>query len=240
MNKTNFRINRTAIIVVLTLILSVNAYSQRMSVSGIVNEPNGSPAIGATVLVKGTTVGVMTDTNGRFELNADKKDVLVIRYIGFSEQEAKVSDKFITITLSENPELLNEIVVLGYGANTRKQDLSAAVGVLSNTEKLTARPVSSTESMLQGQLAGVTVQANGGDPTSVPSVVIRGQGSQNGDNVLWVVDGVPGAPIASMNDIESIVVLKDAASAAIYGAQSGAGGVILVTTKKAKAGKQTD
>ena len=237
MNKTNFRINRTAIIVVLTLILSVNAYSQRMSVSGIVNEPNGSPAIGATVLVKGTTVGVMTDTNGRFELNADKKDVLVIRYIGFSEQEAKVSDKFITITLSENPELLNEIVVLGYGANTRKQDLSAAVGVLSNTEKLTARPVSSTESMLQGQLAGVTVQANGGDPTSVPSVVIRGQGSQNGDNVLWVVDGVPGAPIASMNDIESIVVLKDAASAAIYGAQSGAGGVILVTTKKSKAGK---
>lgn len=100
-----------------------------------------------------------------------------------------------------------------------------------------ARPVTSTESMLQGQLAGVTVQANGGDPTATPSIVIRGQGSQNGDNVLWVVDGVPGAPIASMNDIETIVVLKDAASAAIYGAQSGAGGVILVTTKKAKEGK---
>jgi TonB-linked SusC/RagA family outer membrane protein len=90
--------------------------------------------------------------------------------------------------------------------------------------------------MLQGQLAGVVVSSNGGDPTGTPNIVIRGQGSQNGDNVLWVVDGVPGAPIASMNDIESIVVLKDAASAAIYGAQSGAGGVVLVTTKKAKEG----
>ena len=79
--------------------------------------------------------------------------------------------------------------------------------------------------MLQGQLAGVTITANGGDPTSSPHIVIRGQGSQNGDRVLWVVDGVPGAPVASMSDIESIVVLKDAASAAIYGAQSGAGGL---------------
>lgn len=114
--------------------------------------------------------------------------------------------------------------------------MSAAVGVVSNTDELAARPVTSTESMLQGQLPGVTIQADGGDPTSSPSIVIRGQGSQDGDNVLWVVDGVPGAPIASMNDIESIVVLKDAASAAIYGAQSGAGGVVLVTTKKAKEG----
>ena len=104
---------------------------------------------------------------------------------------------------------------------------------------MAARPVTSTESMLQGQLPGVTIQADGGDPTSTPNIVIRGQGSQNGDNVLWVVDGVPGAPITSMNDIESIVVLKDAASAAIYGAQSGAGGVVLVTTKKTKEGAPT-
>lgn len=122
---------------------------------------------------------------------------------------------------------------------TRKQDLSASVGIISNTDELAARPVTSTESMLQGQLPGVTIQADGGDPTSTPNIVIRGQGSQNGDNVLWVVDGVPGAPITSMNDIESIVVLKDAASAAIYGAQSGAGGVVLVTTKKAKEGAPT-
>lgn len=94
------------------------------------------------------------------------------------------------VTLKEDTGLLDEVVVLGYGANARKQDLSAAVGVLSNTDDLTVRPVSSTESLLQGQLAGVTVQSNGGDPTSTPSIVIRGQGSQNGDNVLWVVDGV--------------------------------------------------
>ena len=154
----------------------------------------------------------------------------------YVSQEITPTNGDLTIVLEEDTKVLDEVVVLGYGANTRKQDLSASVGVLNNTEELTTRPVSSTESMLQGQLAGVTVQSNGGDPTSTPSIVIRGQGSQNGDNVLWVVDGVPGAPIASMNDIESITVLKDAASAAIYGAQSGAGGVILVTTKKAKEG----
>ena len=101
---------------------------------------------------------------------------------------------------------------------------------------LAQRPVTSTEGMLQGQLPGVTIESNGGDPTSTPSIVIRGQGSQNGDNVLWVVDGIPGAPIPSLSDIESIVVLKDAASAAIYGATSGAGGCVLVTTKKAHEG----
>lgn len=164
---------------------------------------------------------------------------MVVSFVGYTTQEIPVSEKQMTIVLKEDTELLDEVVVLGYGANTRKQDLSASVGIISNTDELAARPVTSTESMLQGQLPGVTIQADGGDPTSTPNIVIRGQGSQNGDNVLWVVDGVPGAPITSMNDIESIVVLKDAASAAIYGAQSGAGGVVLVTTKKAKEGAPT-
>ena len=172
-------------------------------------------------------------------VSASKSDVLVVSFVGYTTQEIPVSEKQMTIVLKEDTELLDEVVVLGYGANTRKQDLSASVGIISNTDELAARPVTSTESMLQGQLPGVTIQADGGDPTSTPNIVIRGQGSQNGDNVLWVVDGVPGAPITSMNDIESIVVLKDAASAAIYGAQSGAGGVVLVTTKKAKEGAPT-
>lgn len=175
----------------------------------------------------------------KFILSASKSDVLVVSFVGYTTQEIPVSEKQMTIVLKEDTELLDEVVVLGYGANTRKQDLSASVGIISNTDELAARPVTSTESMLQGQLPGVTIQADGGDPTSTPNIVIRGQGSQNGDNVLWVVDGVPGAPITSMNDIESIVVLKDAASAAIYGAQSGAGGVVLVTTKKAKEGAPT-
>ena len=209
------------------------------SVKGVVVDDKGEPVIGANVLVRGTTNGVITNVNGEFILSASKSDVLVVSFVGYTTQEIPVSEKQMTIVLKEDTELLDEVVVLGYGANTRKQDLSASVGIISNTDELAARPVTSTESMLQGQLPGVTIQADGGDPTSTPNIVIRGQGSQNGDNVLWVVDGVPGAPITSMNDIESIVVLKDAASAAIYGAQSGAGGVVLVTTKKAKEGAPT-
>jgi len=239
MEQVNLRIYRTILTLLLGLFLSVGAYAQQTLVKGTVKDQTGEPVIGANVLIKGTSTGVITNPNGEFSVSGTKGDILVISYIGYITQEVPVTEKPMMIILKEDTELLEEVVVLGYGANARKQDLSAAVGVLNNTDELTARPVSSTESMLQGQLAGVTVQSNGGDPTSTPSIVIRGQGSQNGDNVLWVVDGVPGAPIASMSDIESIVVLKDAASAAIYGAQSGAGGVILVTTKKAKAGAPT-
>ena len=239
MKQVNLRIYQTILTLLVGLFLSAGAYAQQISVRGIVKDQMGEPVIGANVLVKGTSNGVITDIDGKFALSAAKNDILIISFVGFMSQEIPVTGKDLMVTLKEDTGLLDEVVVLGYGANARKQDLSAAVGVLSNTDDLTVRPVSSTESLLQGQLAGVTVQSNGGDPTSTPSIVIRGQGSQNGDNVLWVVDGVPGAPIASMSDIESIVVLKDAASAAIYGAQSGAGGVILITTKKAKAGIPT-
>lgn len=239
MKQVNLGFYRTVLFLLLGLCTSVTMYSQQISVKGIVKDQIGESVIGANVLVKGTTNGVITDVNGEFTLSASKNDVLIVSFVGYTTQEMPISDKKMVIVLKEDTELLDEVVVLGYGANTRKQDLSASVGIISNTDELAARPVTSTESMLQGQLPGVTIQADGGDPTSTPNIVIRGQGSQNGDNVLWVVDGVPGAPITSMNDIESIVVLKDAASAAIYGAQSGAGGVVLVTTKKAKEGAPT-
>lgn len=239
MKQVNLGFYWMVLFLLLGLFTSVIAYSQQISVKGIVKDQIGEPVIGANVLVRGTTNGVITNVNGEFILSASKSDVLVVSFVGYTTQEIPVSEKQMTIVLKEDTELLDEVVVLGYGANTRKQDLSASVGIISNTDELAARPVTSTESMLQGQLPGVTIQADGGDPTSTPNIVIRGQGSQNGDNVLWVVDGVPGAPITSMNDIESIVVLKDAASAAIYGAQSGAGGVVLVTTKKAKEGAPT-
>lgn len=239
MKQVNLGFYRMVLFLLLGLFTSVIAYSQQISVKGIVKDQIGEPVIGANVLVRGTTNGVITNVNGEFILSASKSDVLAVSFVGYTTQEIPVSEKQMTIVLKEDTELLDEVVVLGYGANTRKQDLSASVGIISNTDELAARPVTSTESMLQGQLPGVTIQADGGDPTSTPNIVIRGQGSQNGDNVLWVVDGVPGAPITSMNDIESIVVLKDAASAAIYGAQSGAGGVVLVTTKKAKEGAPT-
>ena len=213
----------------------VSVMQQQVVVRGHVTDTYGEPVVGATVLEKGTRNATITDNKGDFTLKVKAGATVTISYVGYRAQDLAAAST-MNVVLEENAESLGEVVILGYGAQTRKQDLSASVGVINNAEELAARPVSSTEAMLQGQIAGVTVQANGGDPTSTPNVIIRGQGSPNGDNVLWVVDGVPGAPIPSMYDIETIAVLKDAASAAIYGAQSGAGGVVLVTTKKAKAG----
>ncbi len=209
-----------------------------MKVGGLVTDTKGQPVIGATVKVVGGGVVAVTDIDGKFTANVKPGAQLQVSSIGYAEKTIKVNGRSqVTVSLEDDSHMLNEVVAIGYGAATKKKDLSAAVGVVNNVDELAVRPVTSTEGMLQGQLAGVTVQSSGGDPTSSPNIVIRGQGSQNGDNVLWVVDGVPGAPISSLNDIESIVVLKDAASAAIYGAQSGAGGVVLVTTKKAKKGQ---
>lgn len=213
----------------------VSVMQQQVVVRGHVTDTYGEPVVGATVLEKGTRNATITDNKGDFTLKVKAGATVTISYVGYRAQDLAAAST-MNVVLEENAESLGEVVILGYGAQARKQDLSASVGVINNAEELAARPVSSTEAMLQGQIAGVTVQANGGDPTSTPNVIIRGQGSPNGDNVLWVVDGVPGAPIPSMYDIETIAVLKDAASAAIYGAQSGAGGVVLVTTKKAKAG----
>ena len=230
---------RTLLTLVVGLLLSVNVYGQQLTVNGKVQDPSGEPLIGASVLVKGTSTAAATNLDGQFTLKANPGQILIVSYVGYNPAEVAVSSSPLTITLQESAKNLDEVVVLGYGAAQRKQDLSASVGIVSNTDELEKRPVTSTEAMLQGALPGVTVQSNGGDPTSMPSMVIRGQGSANGDNVLWVVDGVPGAPIHSLSDIENIVVLKDAASAAIYGAQSGAGGVVLVTTRSAAKGAAT-
>ena len=209
---------------------------QSGKVTGSVKDALG-PVPGANVSVKGTTIGTITDMDGKFSLDGVKRgDVIQISYIGYVTQQIQWDGQALNVTLVEDSQKLDEVVVLGYGVAQKKQDLSAAVGVVADAEKLSMRPVTSTEAMLQGQLPGVTVSSDGGAPTTTPNIVIRGQGSQNGDNVLWVVDGVPGAPIPSLTDIENIVVLKDAASAAIYGAVSGAGGCVLVTTKKAKEG----
>ncbi len=216
--------------------VGANISQQSGKVTGTVKDALG-PVPGANVSVKGTTIGTITDMDGRFSLDGAKRgDVIQISYIGYVTQNVQWDGGALNVTLIEDTQTLDEVVVLGYGVAQKKQDLSAAVGVVADAEKLSMRPVTSTEGMLQGQLPGVTVSSDGGAPTTTPNIVIRGQGSQNGDNVLWVVDGVPGAPIPALTDIENIVVLKDAASAAIYGAVSGAGGCVLVTTKKAKEG----
>ena len=199
-----------------------------IKVTGTVVDSEGQPVIGATIRVEGKAAGTTSDVNGHFTIEAPKGATLHITSIGFKQSSTKVSASSVTITLQDDNTMLDEVVAIGYGVQQRKQDLSASVGVINNAAELAVRPVTSTEGMIQGQIPGVTVQSDGGDPTSTPNIVIRGQGSQN---------GIPGATISSLNDIESIVVLKDAASAAIYGAQSGAGGVVLVTTKQAKKGR---
>lgn len=221
---------------VILLMTSFPAPAQSVEISGVVRDQNG-PVEGAVVMVKGTTQGTSTDFDGRYTITAGTDAVLEVSCLGYQTITEHVAGRrVVNVTLSEDSTLLSDAVVLGYGVSTRKKDLSASVGIVASPEQLAQHPVTSATSLLQGQLPGVTVTNNGGSPTSGPSLVIRGQGSPSGDSILWVVDGVPGAPINSLSDIESIVVLKDAASAAIYGAQSGAGGVIIVTTKKGTTG----
>jgi len=216
------------------LVATFSAQAQNLTVRGTVSDAVG-PIVGAVVL--SGNANAVTDMDGNYSITVPSNAVLEVSCLGYVTQQVPVNGRAnINIVLAEDAEVLQEAVALGYGAQTKKKDLSASVGIVNNADELAARPVTSTQAMLQGQIPGVVVSNNGGKPTDTANIVIRGQGSRNGDSVLWVVDGVPGAPVLSMNEIESIVVLKDAASAAIYGATSGAGGVILVTTKKAKQG----
>lgn len=205
-------------------------------INGVVKDSKGEPIIGASVLVIGTTNGTATDMDGNFSLTVNPSDVLEVSSIGYTAQKIKVGDKkTMVVTLSEDNKLLSEVVVVGYG-KMKKGDLSAAVATVGNMDKLQDRPVSNVGQMLQGQIPGVSVVSNGGHLDSEPTITIRGMGSPNGESPLYVVDGVPGAPF-NLSDVVSITVLKDAASAAIYGAYAGSAGVILVTTKQAAPGR---
>lgn len=209
---------------------------QSKKVSGIVKDITGEPFIGANVLIKGTTIGVITGLDGDFSLEVPDNSVLEISYIGYLSQDIPVAGKSnLTITLKEDTQKLDEVVVVGYG-KMKKGDLSAAVSTLNNVEAIKDRAISNAAEMLQGQIPGVTVVSNGGHPNSTPTITIRGTGSRNGESPLYVVDGVPGVPF-NFSDVVSMTVLKDAASAAIYGAYAGSAGVILVTTKQAAAGR---
>lgn len=210
-------------------------------ISGTVRDANGEPIAGATVKVVGNNGGVATDIDGHFTVKAVRGAKLQISYIGFITQTVTVTDRPLNIILKEDNKSLNEVVVIGYGSQ-RKQDLSTAVSSVNLDQSMKSRP-STLSAMMQGSMPGVMVQNNGGDPLATSSLSIRGRGSRgtddnynSGDGVLYVVDGVPGAPY-NIEDIESITVLKDAASAAIYGASVGSGGVVVITTKQAKEGK---
>ena len=202
-------------------------------VQGTVKDAAGEAIIGATIRVAGMQGGTITDIDGNFAIDAKAGQTLEVTAIGYKTQKVTVSGKSVAVVMEEDAQMLDEVVALGFGVQARKQDLSGSVGTLANPEKVQMRSLTSSTGMLQGQIPGVTISENSGDPTAGFNMVIRGQGSIN-DGVLWVVDGVPNAQIPAATEIESMVVLKDAASAAVYGATAANGGVIIVTTKGAK------
>ena len=200
-------------------------------------DANGEPIIGASVKVKGSTGGTVTDIDGNFAIDAPAGAELEISSIGYLKQVVKAKAN-VAIVLKDDSQTLDELVVVGYGVQ-KKENLTGAVASM-NAEKLAARPVSSLSSALAGEMAGVTaVQISGAPGSQNASITVRGKNSVNAASPLVIVDGVPGSMnVINPAEIESVTVLKDAASAAIYGVQA-ANGVILITTKKGKTGKTT-
>lgn len=223
----------------LLLVISLGLKAQNKTISGTVVDTAGESIIGANVVVKGTTNGVITDLDGNFTLaNVSEKGIISVSYIGYKDQDIPVAGKsFFKITLQEDTETLEEIVVVGYGT-VKKSNVVGSIAKVG-AESIEDRPVSRVEQALQGQMAGVSVRITSGAPGSDITINVRGAASINGESTpLYVVDGVPIESLSGINpnDIESIDVLKDAASAAIYGSR-GSNGVVLVTTKKGKTGK---
>jgi len=207
------------------------------TISGIITDEAGEPVIGANVMEKGTINGVVTDMNGEFMLSVSDNATLQITYIGFTEQQIPVRNQtHIRVILKEDSKSLEEVVVIGYGT-VKRGNLTTAV---SSVEKalLENRPAQSISDVLQGTISGLSVTSSGGKPGSSASIRLRGSTSLNDEgSPLILVDGVPGEfNFLNVDDIADVTVLKDAASAAIYGSRA-AHGVILVTTKRGKEGK---
>ena len=224
---------------VLFSVLAVGAFAQN-KVTGTVVDATGEPVIGASVIVKGTTNGTVTDFNGNFTINnVPANGSLEISYIGFKTQQVAVAGKTsVSVTMQEDNALLDEVVVVGYGVQ-RKSDVTGALTRV-NEEQLNNRPVSNALEALQGKAAGVDITSSE-RPGTMGSITIRGTRSLNASNSpLYVVDGIPmqsgGIDDLNPRDIEAIDILKDASSTAIYGSR-GANGVVLITTKRGKEGK---
>ena len=221
------------------VLISSSLFAQKRVSGKVFSSKDNLPINGASVVVKGTNTGVATANDGSFTINVPTgRNTLVISYVGFSNFEADVSSKTdVLVTLQENPSSLNEIVVTGY-TTQKKKDITGAVAVVDVTDAKKI-PATSSEQLLQGQAAGVTV-INSGAPGAPSTVFIRGISNFGHTQPLYVVDGVQVGDMSTVNpnDIASISVLKDAGSAAIYGV-SGGNGVVVVTTKKGRSGKAT-
>ena len=219
-------------------LFSIGAFAQGMAVSGkVTGKDDGMPIPGVTVAIKGTATGTITDVDGNYTINASTGDVVIFSFVGMETMEATVDGATLNVSMKSSIIGLDEVVAIGYGTQKKKELTGAVVQVKS--EALTQMATADIGTALQGQVAGVNVQASSGAPGASSNIQIRGINSINGANApLWVVDGIPqdGDPKLSSNEIETIDILKDAASAAIYGTR-GSGGVILVTTKRGKAGQ---
>jgi TonB-linked SusC/RagA family outer membrane protein len=211
----------------------VPAAPVQTTITGTVTDANGLPLPGTSVLVDGTNTGAQTDFDGNFTIDAAADATLIFSYVGFSTQTIAVNGRTaINVTLEEDAGQLDEVVVVGYGTQ-RKQDLTGAISVVK-VDELVQQPSGQVTSQLQGRVSGVTI-TGGGQPGQTPQIKIRGASTFGNNNPLYVVDGIPTETIADINpnDIASLQVLKDAASASIYGARA-ANGVIILTTKKGK------
>lgn len=202
-------------------------------ITGVVKDANGEPVIGANIVVKGTTNGTITDMDGNFVLDVPAGAILHVSYIGYSDKEIPVgSQTALAISLAEDSQALDEVVVIGYGT-ARKIDLTGSTSSLGG-EKLRVKSSPQLSTQMQGQMAGVQITRTSGDPSAGSSIRVRGVTTLSTNDPLVIVDGVPGSLMdIAPEDVKDIQVLKDAASAAIYGSRAAAG-VILVTTNRAK------
>ena len=257
MKQIRFKVHSVCIFFMFLLMLPLAAVAQEGMITGQVVDEKGESIIGATVQVKGTSNGTITDFDGNFSLKAKVGNTLVVSYVGYSTQDVKVTKQTgVRVVLKEDTEVLDEVVVVGYGT-ARKGDLTGALTTMKPDANDAAK-ATSLDNLLSGKVAGLVVSSTSAMAGSASSITIRGASSLRGDNQpLYVIDNVPQAsagefassgisgdfqinqdPLASLNpaDIEDITILKDASSTAIYGSR-GANGVILITTKKGKQGK---
>ena len=231
---------------VIGMLLAVQTFAQQIVVKGSVKDKAGEPVIGANILIKGTTAkGTITDFDGRFRLNADKDDILVVSFIGYRSKEVPAAAQ-VNVILEDDSQLLEDVIVIGYGT-VKKNDATGAVTAIS-ADKINKGMATSASDMLVGKAAGVSVVSDGGAPGAGASIRIRGGSSMSASNdPLIVIDGVPvdnseikgmSNPLASVHpdDIESFTILKDASATAIYGSRA-SNGVIIITTKTGKSGK---
>ncbi|MBS7252759.1 SusC/RagA family TonB-linked outer membrane protein [Flavobacterium branchiicola] len=233
------KLTKLLIFCISSLLFSVVAMAQDATVTGTINDESGLPVPGATISVKGTNKATASDFDGKFQIAVPSNGTLTVTFVGYETTTVAVNGKTkLDVKLRPESQNLNEVVVVGYGT----QKKSVVTGAISSVKAkdLESLPITRVEQALQGRVSGVSIAANAGQPGSASTIRIRGFTTLNNNDPLWVVDGVVvdngGIGYLNQSDIESIEVLKDGASGAIYGSRAAAG-VVLVTTKKGKAGK---